>query len=153
MEAIPGVDGSLNLFAPSHVGIVADDMDAAMVELGRAWKTRWTSGRDGTVAIPFQARDGIQTVNLRTSWGERGPLRVELVQAVAGTIWAPAGGTYLHHLGYGVSDLELEARKLIDQGLVMELTRSGAQPGSINGFGFFRFAGGLLVELVSKEID
>jgi hypothetical protein len=52
-----------------------------------------------------------------------------------------------------VADLALEARKLADLGLALELTRAGGPPGEVNGFGLFRFAGGLLIELVSLEID
>jgi hypothetical protein len=147
------MSGALDLFAPSHIGMVAADIEAAMAELGPAWGTQWYPGRDGSVDIPYQARDKIQAVPLRTAWGQRGPLRVELIQGVAGTIWPIQEGVYMHHLGYGVADLALEARKLADLGLALELTRAGGPPGEVNGFGLFRFAGGLLIELVSLEID
>jgi hypothetical protein len=137
------VTGVLDLFAPSHIGLVAADIDAAMAEIGL----------DGSRHIPYQVRDGIQTVPLRTAWGQRGPLRVELMQGVAGTIWPIQGGVYMHHLGFGVEDLELEARKLVDLGLTLELTRAGRPPGEVNGVGLFRFASGLLIELVSLDID
>ena len=145
--------GALDLFAPSHIGFVAGDIDAAMAELGPVWGTEWSIGLDGSRDIPYQVRDGIQTVPLRTAWGRRGPLRVELMQGVPGTIWPIQGGVYMHHLGYGVEDIELEARKLVDTGLMLELTRAGRPPGEVNGVGLFRLASGLLIELVSLEID
>jgi hypothetical protein len=145
--------GALDLFAPSHVGMVAPDIEAAMAELGPAWGTKWFVGRDGSIDIPYQVRAGIQMVPLRTAWGQRGPLRVELIQAVPGTIWPIQDSVYMHHLGYGVTDLALEARRLVDLGLELELTRAGLPPGEVNAFGLFRFAGGLLIELVSLEID
>ena len=144
---------SLDLFAPSHIGIVAADIDSAMVELGRTWRTSWTVGRDGTVGIPYRVPGGVQTVRFRSAWGARGPLRVELVQSVPRTIWAAKGKTYLHHLGYAVDDLALEARRLKRMGLQLELTRAGGRAGSVNGFGYFRFPGGPLIELLAREID
>ncbi len=147
------MNGALDLFAPSHIGMVAADIEAAMAELGPAWSTDWSVGLDGSRDIPYQVRDHIQTVPLRTAWGHRGPLRVELMQGVAGTIWPIKDGVYMHHLGYGVADLELEARKLVELGLELELTRAGRPPGEVNGVGLFRFASGLLIELVSLEID
>src|SRR5947209_3459960 len=119
-----------------------------MVELGRTWKTSWTTGRDGNVAIPYRVREGIQTVHFRSEWGARGPLRVELIQSVPGTIWSANGDMYFHHLGYGVRDLALEARRLRRMGLQMELTRAGGRGISVNGFGYFRLPGGLLIELL-----
>ncbi len=144
---------SLDLFAPSHIGIVAADIDSAMAELGRAWRTSWTAGRDGKTGIPYRVSGGIQTVHFRSVWGTRGPLRVELVQAVPRTLWEPKGATYMHHLGYAVDDLALESRRLKRMGLQLELTRAGGRAGSVNGFGYFRFPGGLLIELLAREID
>jgi hypothetical protein len=143
----------LDLFGPSHIGIVVADLQAAMVELGAAWRTSWSPGRDGSIGIPYRARAGIKTVHLRTAWGERGPLRVELIEAVADSIWPQGGGAYCHHFGYSVPDLEKEARRLCELGLELEWTRAEGPSAGINGFGYFRFPSGLLIELVSSAID
>src|SRR6266481_5906270 len=95
-ERSTAADPVLDLFGPSHIGIVVDDLQSAMAELGAAWRTSWSPGRDGSVGIPFRGAAGIKTVYLKTAWGERGPLRVELIEAVADTIWPPGGGAYLH---------------------------------------------------------
>jgi len=123
-----------------------------MIELGQAWNTVWTTGRDGTIGIPYRVRDRVQIVHFRSAWGARGPLRVELIQAEPGTIWAANGSTYMHHLGYGVKYLALEARRL-RLGLEMELTRAGGRAGSVNAFGYFRFPSGMLIELLAEDVD
>lgn len=123
-----------------------------MRELGAVWQTSWTAGRDGTVGIPFRSGSSITTVHLRTAWGERGPLRVELIQAVAGTIWPPAGADYFHHLGYSVPDLQAETRRMSALGLELEWTRAEG-PSDVNVFGYFRLPGGVLIELVSSAFD
>jgi catechol 2,3-dioxygenase-like lactoylglutathione lyase family enzyme len=144
---------SLDLFSPSHIGIVAADIDSAMLELGRTWRTSWAVGRDGKLGIPYRMPGGIQTVHFRSAWGARGPLRVELVQAVPGTIWAANGAMFMHHLGYAVDDLASESRRLKRLGLQLELTRAGRRAGSVNGFGYFRFPSGLLIELLARDVD
>jgi len=142
----------LDLFGPSHICIVAADLDVAMRELGAVWRTSWTAGRDGTVGIPFRSGSSITTVHLRSAWGERGPLRVELIQAVVDTIWPPGGADYFHHLGYSVPDLQAEARRMTALGLELEWTRAEG-PFDINAFGYFRLPGGVRIELVSRAID
>src|SRR5260221_13573256 len=92
------MNGGRDLFAPSHIGMVAADIEAAMVELGPAWATNWSIGLDGTRDIPYQVRDGVQTVPLRTAWGHRGHLRGEVMQGVAGPIWPIQDGVYMHPL-------------------------------------------------------
>lgn len=144
---------SLDLFSPSHIGIVAVDIESAMAELGRVWRTSWSTGRDGKVAIPYRVPGGIQKARFRSAWGERGPLRVELIQAIPGTIWAPRGDIHMHHLGYAVDDLSAESRRLKRMGLQMELTRAGGRAGTVNGFAYFRFPGGLLIELLARDVD
>ena len=142
----------LDLFAPSHVGIVAADIDAAMRELGDAWQTSWKPGGDGSVGIRYRGVRGIKVVRFRSTWGERGPLRVELIQAVRGTIWPPRENLYFHHLGYGARDLVSETRRLSGLGLEVVWTRAdgGAE---VNVFAYLRLAGGILIELVAIDLD
>jgi hypothetical protein len=152
-ERSTAADPVLDLFGPSHIGIVVDDLQSAMAELGAAWRTSWSPGRDGTVGIPFRGAAGIKTVYLKTAWGERGPVRVELIEAVADTIWPPGSGAYFHHLGYSVADLESETARMGKLRLELEWTRAEGPSPQVNGFGYFRFPSGLLIELVSSAID
>ena len=87
-----------------HTGFVVDDLEASMQELGPLLAVTWLTG-GGTVQIdtPDGPGDGSQirseTVETRYAMSAEGPHHVELVQAVAGTLYVATGAAAAHHLG------------------------------------------------------
>lgn len=105
--------GSEALGGVAHVGIVVDDLEAAMADLPLVgcWSTvlEWET-----------------TVRLADGSVERRPVRfvtaaapahVKLIESAPGSIWAPTGGhQQLHHLTYWVNDLEVATAQLHEAG-------------------------------------
>ena len=139
-----------DVFTPAHLGIVVDDLEEAMLEFGKAYGTDWLRTYEGS-PVTFLGPEGPVDVRLKVSFSTHGPVRVELIEAVAGTIWEPAGRSYLHHIGYWVDGFDAAADRLCRVGMEIMLTRVGGPAGVARGFGYFRGPGGVLTELVDRE--
>ncbi|MET7349786.1 VOC family protein [Streptomyces mirabilis] len=74
--------------------------------------------------------------------------RLEIVRRVPGTLWEPAAGGAVHHVGYWSDDVAADAAELERHGFVREATRKGTDGAP---FAFLRSpASGYRVELVSR---
>ncbi|WP_024793591.1 VOC family protein [Tomitella biformata] len=100
-----------------HVGIVADDPQKKMQELTELFGYEWGDVMGG--AQPVTLPSGDTVVELLAWYSLNGP-RLEIVQSVPGTIWVPAEGSGIHHLGYWADDIEAESAKLEEQGYAVE---------------------------------
>jgi methylmalonyl-CoA/ethylmalonyl-CoA epimerase len=126
-----------------HVGIAVADLDAAVA--------RWCSLLGAEVeAEEVVASQGVRAVALRTGSG-----RVELLSALAAD--TPVGrflerrGEGMHHVGFGVDDVEAELSLLRAAGatLIDEQPRQGLY-GPV-AFVHPETMGGVLVELVGRQ--
>jgi catechol 2,3-dioxygenase-like lactoylglutathione lyase family enzyme len=138
-------------FTPAHLGIVVDDIEEGMLEFGKAYRTDWLRTYEGS-SVTFLSPGGPVDVGLKVSFSTQGPVRVELIEAVAGSIWEPAGRSYLHHIGYWVDDFDEAAERLSTAGMELRLTRVGGSVDVARGFAYFRGPGGVLTELVDREV-
>jgi catechol 2,3-dioxygenase-like lactoylglutathione lyase family enzyme len=115
-----------------QVGIVVDDIEEAMAELGAALHLQW----DG----PNEREAGEWRFRMTYSLG--GPPFVELIERTDGTPWDRSG---IHHIGFWAEDLEAEKNRLAQAGLPIEVD------GTLVGRPFTYHVGqssGLRVELV-----
>lgn len=85
-----------------HIGIVVDDFDAALEELGGLFGYEWCPVF--AIETPVVLPDGEIMLDLRFAYSKTQP-RVEIIRAVAGTPWVPAPGAGIHHAGYWSDDL------------------------------------------------
>jgi hypothetical protein len=60
--------------------------------------------------------------------------RLEIIQTVAGTLWEPATGSGIHHLGYWSDDLVQDSRELERRGFAM--AEAGRPPVGPRHFAF-----------------
>jgi lactoylglutathione lyase len=100
-----------------HTGIVVEDLDAARHWLSDVAGYRWCDEYAGEVAV--ETVGGEIEVPIRFAYSMSEP-RLELVQAVAGTVWVPASSG-IHHLGYWSDDVERDLATLAGQGLQVEV--------------------------------
>ena len=76
--------------------------------------------------------------------------RVEVIQSIPGTLWTPAVGSGIHHLGYWSDDVATDAALLAARGYAAEAT--GVRPEGSPVWAYHRSASGPRIELVSREL-
>jgi hypothetical protein len=91
-----------------HVGIIVEDLDAAMAELGRALNVTWG---------PAIARE-VGPWRYRIAYSVEGPPHLELVEGAPDSPWARAPG--LDHLGWWTADQDAELARLAEQGIAVD---------------------------------
>jgi hypothetical protein len=131
-----------------HIGVVVDDLDAAMVELTEMFGYEWCAPL--AVQTPVVLPDREMLLDLRFTYSVAAP-RVELVQAVPGTLWVPAPGSGIHHAGYWSDDLTADSALLEDHGYLTEA--KGVRPDGTPAWAYHRSPSGPRIELVSRQLQ
>jgi catechol 2,3-dioxygenase-like lactoylglutathione lyase family enzyme len=143
--------GVLGFGQPHHVGMVVPDLDKAiadMADIGE-WIRFATNPRrpDVDVGVPIIAET--VEVPLKAAMSREGPVHVELLEGVPGTIWSPRHEAYLHHLAYEVpQELLVDySRQLEARGMVREATRVSGATTALSAV-YHRWPTGLRIELL-----
>ncbi len=131
-----------------HVGIVVDDLDAALTEMTEMFGYEWAAPL--AVQTPVVLPESEFMLDLRFAYSVTQP-RVELVQSVAGTSWAPAPGSGVHHVGYWSDDVPADAGVLEAHGYANEA--KGVRPDGVAVWAYHRSPSGPRIELVSRELQ
>ena len=96
------------LGAPHHLGIVVPDIEAAMRAM-EAVTGEWFLPAMSAGGVPVRTGSARSRVNLKVAFSVAGPMHIELLEAVPGTIWEPRPLAYLHHTGYWIARDRLAA--------------------------------------------
>src|SRR4051794_27627256 len=102
-----------------HVGLVVDDLDAAMAQLGAALGLEWLEPK--AMPVPGQAEP------LQVVFSRQGPPFFELMKGPPGSAWDPVAGARVDHLGFWTDDLGAESARLTAAGapVVLDGTEHG----------------------------
>lgn len=102
----------------AHVGIVVDDLEAAMADQPAV--EGWSSVLEWDTTV--RHADGrVERRPVRFVTARSGPAHVKLIEAAPGSVWAPTGGVQqLHHLTYWVEDLAAATGALLTAGYQVE---------------------------------
>jgi hypothetical protein len=130
-----------------HVGIVVNDLDAALTDFAALFGHEWCPKL--SVSTPVVLPDGEATLDLVFTYSRTEP-RVEVIQSMPGTLWMPAEGSGIHHLGYWSDDVAADAALLTARGYAAEAT--GARPDGTAVWAYHRSASGPRIEIVSRDI-
>jgi hypothetical protein len=128
-----------------HVGVVVDDFDAALADLSSMFGYEWCDELGGPIQVRLPT--GAALLNLRCAYSRSSP-RLEIVGRIPRTLWEPAAGSGIHHIGYWSDDVAADSAELERCGYVAEATGDG--PDGAPLFAFYRRATGFRVELVSR---
>ncbi len=131
-----------------HVGIVVPDLTAAKEELAELLGYVWGTEVGATTRVRFPS--GSSEVELSLVFSVNTP-RLELVQRVPGTVWEPAVGSGVHHIGFWSDDVAGDATKLAAAGFEHEA--SGVDPDGNALWTYHRSATGPRIELVSRALE
>jgi hypothetical protein len=131
-----------------HIGVVVDDLDAALGELTELFGYEWCPPLD--VQTPVVLAESEMMLDLRFTYSTTTP-RVEVIQAVPGTLWVPAAGSGIHHAGYWSDDLAADAARLEARGYLTEA--KGVRPDSAVAWAYHKSPSGPRIELVSRALQ
>ena len=109
-----------------HVGIIVDDPAATMAKLTDLLGYQWADQIGGQVTVSLP--DGDTVIETR-AWYSMTTPRLEVVQAIPGTLWSRASSG-IHHFGYWVDDVAATIKALEAAGYVLEAAgkRPDGQP-------------------------
>ncbi len=135
-----------------HVGLSVADIQSAREKMGADLNLEWSV--IGTFdPLPFWTPEaGNHEVSVLACYSKPGPQHLELVQGT-GAFYDPNALPDSRHIGVWVDDLPMEAEKLLSAG--WRVLAAGAAPD--DGFGTISYMAppipGLVVELVSTELE
>jgi hypothetical protein len=129
-----------------HVGIVVDDLDAALQRFTDSAGYEWCDEYAGDQVV--ETPSGEQTIPMRFAYSMSEP-RLEVLQSVPGTLWTPSDSG-IHHLGYWSDDVAGELDRLVAAGHEMEV--KVPLPDGSALWAYCRAGDGPRIELVSTVI-
>jgi Glyoxalase/Bleomycin resistance protein/Dioxygenase superfamily len=130
--------GKLDVF---HVGVVVDDLDAAMTAMGANLGIRWAPVQERTQTV--RRGDGeVRREAIRFTYSVDGPPHLELIDSASDALWATTPPGCLHHVGAFADDVTLAP------GPGMTLEFGGGDGPEPVGFAYYTAPGGIRVELV-----
>lgn len=130
-----------------HVGVVVDDFEVTLDDLSDLFGYRWCPPL--AVSTPVVLPDGELTLDLLFTYSVTTP-RVEVIKSNPGTLWTPALGSGIHHVGYWSDDVAADAAHLRSRGYDVEAT--GVHPDGTAMWAYHRNPRGPRIELVSRDI-
>lgn len=107
-SVLPPVGGITGTYA--HVGIIVEDLDAAMAEMSATLGVHW---------LPVQERPNDHTT-LRLTFSTVSPY-IELIEGSPGTSRDTSNGPHVDHLAYWTRDFAGDRQRMLDAGLTLEV--------------------------------
>jgi len=128
--------------------VVVDDLDAALTKFSELFGYRWSDAFEGRVQVWLP--DGDRETPLRFVYSLNVP-RIEVIQAIAGTVWVPSTGSGIHHVGYWSDDVEGDGARLETIGYAREAL--GRVPNGAASWSYHGAPSGFRVELVDRALQ
>lgn len=133
-----------------HTGIVVHDLERAKAELSEQLGIAW--GLQGESEQPVVLDSGPVRLTFGFAYSAEGPHRIELVQAIPGTLWEVPRPGSAHHLGYWSDDVPAMSAALAARGLPLAARVGTGQPDGPVPIVMHRAPSGLYVELVDRAL-
>lgn len=130
-----------------HVGIIVKDFERTLEWYSETLGYRWSEPFKGETTIVTST--GEQVIPMHVTYSMDEP-RLEIVEAVPGTIWTPADSG-IHHLGYWTDDVEADAAGLVAAGMTLDVT--GLFPDGSAMWAYLSGPGRTRTELVSRRLQ
>lgn len=137
-----------------HTGFVVPDIASTIESYRAVFTTGWTPIQ--TTDIALRGPDGPFSVTMRLAFSTDGPFRIELIEPIAGTLWAqPAhptlGASPTHHIAFWCDDLAGASTRMSALGARLLVTLDNGQDDGVSGFTYHRMPDGTIVELVDSR--
>ena len=128
-----------------HIGIVVKDMAEGMKDMSRRFGCTFKEPREANVRMRYLGEE--QQVAVKFVYSNEGPVYIELLEAVPGSVWENVG---IHHLGVFCDHMEDEISKLVADGYTHEGASLGAD-GSLQGAQYMTNDSGVRLEFQRGE--
>ena len=129
-----------------HNGIVVSDFEASLDRLTELFGYEWCDELRAEQPVTLANGDTV-TLELCFRYSMTEP-RLEIIRPIPGTLWMPAEGSGIHHLGYWSDDVPADGAALEAQGFAREA--AGMGPDGNPFWTYHRAADGPRIELVSS---
>ncbi len=143
---------SIDLSRMYHIGMAVADFDQGCEQIGTAFCLDWLPAKTFDPLPFWTPEEGLQEISVKATYSKQGPQRIEIVQGNS-IFYDPERLPDSRHIGVWVDDLVSEASHLIENG--WNVLAAGDAPSS--GFGTIAYLSppfpGLVVELVSIELE
>jgi hypothetical protein len=130
---------------PCHIGLVTNELDEAMEDLGRRFDLDWGTPR--IVANEYVTPTGNAEWTIRVAHSS-GPIAIELIEGDDVSLWATSRLTELHHYAFWSSDLAADVTALERKEYQVELTVAG--DGTPGRFAYLARPGSARLELIER---
>jgi Glyoxalase/Bleomycin resistance protein/Dioxygenase superfamily len=138
----------MKAFEQFHVGIVVDDFETTLMELSELFGYEWCQKIRRPTAVNLPTGDAV--IDLRFAYSVTQP-RLEIIHSIPGTVWAPAAGSGIHHIGYWSDDVAADSAEFARRGYTLEA--SGIRPDGTQYWAYHRSVTGPRIELVDRTIQ
>lgn len=130
-----------------HTGLVVEDLDQAMKTFGELAGYRFTTVME--LEVTARTARGLQHASQRFALTLDEP-RLELVEAIPGTVWVSDGSNGAHHVGYWAPDERIAqmSAELAAQGFAVEASNDAEADGRLMWV-YHRGLGGIRIELLN----
>ncbi|HEY8352724.1 MAG TPA: VOC family protein [Sphingomonadales bacterium] len=135
-----------------HTGIVVDDLEPAMKEIGAALNLEWTPVKRFDPMVIWTPEHGTQDYVVEAVYSRQGPHHLEIVRGPKGSFYDPKTFPDGRHIGVWVDDLVAETERLLSLG--WKIRAAGGAPE--DGYGVLTYMSPptslFIVELVTIEL-
>ena len=135
-----------------HIGMAVEDIDQCCKQIGEDLNLDWLPIKSFDPLPFWTPEEGLREISVKATYSRQGPQRIEIVQGTS-IFYDPNRLPDSRHVGIWVDDLTEEATRLIDKGWIV--LAAGDEPSA--GYGTIAYLSppfpGLMVELVSKQLE
>ena len=135
-----------------HIGMAVEDIDQCCKQIGEDLNLDWLPIKSFDPLPFWTPEEGLREISVKATYSRQGPQRIEIVQGTS-IFYDPNRLPDSRHVGIWVDDLLEEATRLIDNGWIV--LAAGDEP--LAGYGTIAYLSppfpGLMVELVSKQLE
>src|SRR6478609_8945154 len=128
---------------PFHIGIVVENFESTLIELTELLGYEWCEEITNPTDVVYA--DGSKGVIPTAFVYSMNTPRLEIIRTVPDTLWVPAAGSGVHHMGYWSDDIEADSDALSRRGFAAEVV--GTRPDGEPYWAYHRHGSGPRIEL------
>lgn len=135
-----------------HHGLIVDDIETAMAQMGPAGGFQWTDVRAFDPLPVWTPDQGRGEAYLKVAYSRQGPIHMELIEAAPGSPYDILRSVDPSHIGVWVDNVGDSVEALCGQGWRL-LVAGASDRRRYGSMAYLVRDGGPVIELVGKELE